>query len=77
MDEKREELKVDIAKVALPVLVERLGGLVTITEDESEALWARYGGRDRVAVKAEYSKVDRQLTLTLVSTQPPTGSRPA
>jgi hypothetical protein len=67
-DEKRARLKGDIAHLALPVLVERLGGVVTISAAEYEALWTRYGGRDRVAVRATYQGTE--LTLTLVSTQP-------
>jgi len=37
--DERDVLRLDIAKLALPVLVERLGGEVSITEDEAEAVW--------------------------------------
>lgn len=36
--DERDVLRLDIAKLALPVLVERLGGEVSITEDEAEAV---------------------------------------
>lgn len=65
MDE-RNALRLDIAKLALPILVERLGGEVSISEEEAEEVWRRYGGRKKVGVKASYQ--GSTLTLTLVAT---------
>lgn len=66
MDEKdRAAIRADVAKLALPVLVERLGGSVTITEAELTALGARYGGIRNLAVRADY--IDGKLLLSLVA----------
>lgn len=62
-DPKQRALSDNVAQLALPVLVERLGGAVEITEAEYEALWERYGGRDRIGVKAEYEGATLRLTL--------------
>jgi hypothetical protein len=64
-----EKIKADMASVALPVLIERLGGSVVITEEEYEAMGRRYGGVSRLAVQAEYH--GNALHLTLIKNPKP------
>jgi len=72
MDEnEREAIKSDAAKLALPVLVERLGGAVTITEDELNDLGRRYGGLRNLAVRIEYHGTELRLTLITAPRRPP------
>ena len=54
-----------IRRIALAALVERLGGEVTITEDEYAAMQQRYGPGN-LGVKAEY--VGKELRLSLMAT---------
>lgn len=64
-----DELKTDVAKLALPLLVERLGGTVEITEAEHQAFAERYGGLRNVGVQIEHTP--NGLRLTIVRTERP------
>lgn len=63
---KRDPM-VAIAHAAMPVLLDRLGGLATVSEVELVALSERYGGT--VAVSAEETEPG-VFRLTLVAAQP-------
>ena len=72
MDEnERARIKADAAQLALPVLVERLGGAVTITEAELSDLGRRYGGLRNLAVRIEYRGSEMRLTLIAAPRRPP------
>jgi hypothetical protein len=67
MDEtEKAGIRADVAKLALPVLVERLGGSVKITEAELEALTER-----KVAVRADYIGGELFLALVDAPARPP------
>ena len=68
---ERPGIKADVAKLALPVLVERLGGAVTITEAELADLGRRYGGPRNLGVRAEYHGSELRLTLVTPPRRPP------
>ena len=51
MDPRERQLA--IARNALPALVARMGGEVTITEEELEELGRAYGGFENMAVQVE------------------------
>jgi hypothetical protein len=61
---RTDEAKVEAAMLALPLLVERLGGVVEITEAELEALGIRHGGLRNVGVQIE--KISGGLRFTIV-----------
>lgn len=67
----KESIKNDAARLALPVLVERLGGSVTISEDELEELGRRYGGTKNIALEIRYHGQALHLTLISAPQQPP------
>jgi hypothetical protein len=54
---RKPDAMVAIAHAAMPILVDRLGGTVTVSEVDLAALSERYGGA--VAVTAEQVKGDR------------------
>lgn len=67
MDESEKAgIRADVAKLALPVLVERLGGSVKITQAEVEALTER-----KVAVRADYIGGELFLSLVDAPARPP------
>jgi hypothetical protein len=67
MDENEKAgIRADVAKLALPVLVERLGGSVKITEAELNALTKR-----KVAVRADYIGGELFLALVDAPARPP------
>jgi hypothetical protein len=68
---ERARIKADAAQLALPVLVERLGGAVTITEAELNDLGQRYGGLRNLAVRIEYHGSELRLTLITAPRRPP------
>lgn len=59
-----DEVKVGAAKLALPLLVERLGGVVEITEAELAALAQRHGGIRNAGVQIE--RIPDGLRFTIV-----------
>lgn len=59
-------IRSDVAKLALPVLVQRLGGSVKITEAELEALQLQ-----KVAVRADYIGGELFLALVDAPERPP------
>jgi hypothetical protein len=63
------DLRADVAKLALPLLVERLGGMVEITEAEQQAFADRHGGLRSVGVQVE--RTANGLRLTVVHTEQP------
>lgn len=67
MDPK--EIKDDVAQLAMPLLVERLGGTVEITEAEYQAFAERHGGIRNVGVKIDMT--DAGLRLTIVHAERP------
>jgi hypothetical protein len=71
--ERPGDRMVKVANVALPVLVDRLGGTVTVTAAELVALGERHGGA--VGVKVDELEPGRyRLTLVPVAPRP---ERPA
>jgi hypothetical protein len=64
----QDEIKDDVAKLALPLLVERLGGTVEITEAEYDAFVERHGRRS-AGVKIE--RTEAGLRLTIIHTERP------
>lgn len=50
-------------KLALPLLVERLGGVVEVTEAELDAFAARHGGLRKVAVHIDRTAGGLRLTI--------------
>ena len=61
-----------ITQLVLPVLLDRLGGSVTVTEDELAALEGRYGGG--VAVTAR-KLAEGSWSFSLVPGEPPDPGR--
>jgi hypothetical protein len=71
VDEKDRGIRDEAARLALPVLVERLGGEVTITEAEFEATGKRYGGIDNLGVEITYRNRELHLKLIASPKRPP------
>jgi hypothetical protein len=63
LDPNSEEFTTTIALIALPLLVERLGGTVEITEAELDALGERHGGIRRVGTRIEKTANGFRLTI--------------
>jgi hypothetical protein len=59
-----DEVKIEAAKLALPLLVERLGGVVEVTEAELEAFGERHGGLRSAGVQIE--RIPNGLRFTIV-----------
>lgn len=59
-----DEVKIEAAKLALPLLVERLGGVVEITEAELEAFGERHGGLRNAGVQIE--RISNGLRFTII-----------
>jgi hypothetical protein len=59
----------EVYQLALPLLVERLGGVVEITEAEFEAFAELHGGIRKVAVQIDRTATG--LRLTIVHAQRP------
>ena len=80
MDEQAMQAKARTRTVAannaLPVLVARAGGTVTITRQEFEELAARYGGAARMTVLIEQVDDGETMRLTLARKEPEQGSLP-
>lgn len=53
----------DVYKLALPLLVERLGGLVEITQAEYDAFAERHGDMRQIAVQIERTANGLRLTI--------------
>jgi hypothetical protein len=53
----------EVAKLALPLLVERLGGVVEITEAEHQAFAERHGGIRNVGVRVDRTASGFRLTI--------------
>jgi hypothetical protein len=53
----------DAYKLALPLLVERLGGVVEVTQAEYDAFAERHGGIHKVAVQIERTATGLRLTI--------------
>jgi hypothetical protein len=66
--ERRQDPMVLIANAALPVLLDRLGGSATVTEQDVAALTAKYGGHMGVQAIKDREGVIR---LTLARHDPP------
>lgn len=64
-DIKRQnsELGDDAYRLALPLLVERLGGVVEVTEAELDAFAERHGGLRKVAVQIDRTAAGLRLTI--------------
>ena len=60
--ERRQDPMILIANAALPVLLDRLGGSATITDEDFAALEAKYGGHMGVRATKDREGVIR-LTL--------------
>ena len=56
--------RLSLANNAMPVLVHRLGGEVTITQDDFDELARAYGGNENLAVAAELRDGVLRLWLT-------------
>jgi biotin carboxylase len=80
MDEQRMQDKARTRTVAannaLPVLVDRAGGTVTVTRQEFAELAARYGGASRMVVMVEDVAGGEAIRLTLTRKEPEQGSLP-
>ena len=61
----------DVAKLAMPLLVERLGGTVEITEAELQSLADRVGGGDLRRVGVQIERTSAGLRLTIIQKEPP------
>ena len=59
----REDIKTDVAKLALPLLVDRLGDTVEITRAEYDAFADRHGGVRQVGVQIEWTGGGMRLTI--------------
>ncbi len=59
-----DEMKIEAAKLALPFIVERLGGVVEITEAELQAFGERHGGLRNAGVQIE--RIPNGLRFTIV-----------
>ncbi len=68
----KDELKNEVALLALPLLVERLGGVVELTEPELEAFAERHGGIKNVGTKIE--KTPKGIRLTIVHVERPSAN---
>ncbi len=66
---KKDEIKNEVALLAMPLLVERLGGVVELTEAELEAFGERHGGIRNVGTKIE--KTPRGIRLSIVHVKRP------
>jgi hypothetical protein len=64
LDLNSDEFTTTIALIALPLLVERLGGTVEITEAELDALGERHGGIRRVGTQIKRTANGFRLTIT-------------
>jgi hypothetical protein len=53
----------DVYKLALPLLVERLGGVVEVTQAEYDAFAERHGGIRKVAVQIDRTATGLKLTV--------------
>jgi hypothetical protein len=53
----------DVYALALPLLVERLGGVVEISQAEYDAFAERHGGIGKVAVQIERTATGLRLTI--------------
>ena len=53
----------DAYKLALPLLVERLGGVVEVTQTEYDAFAERHGGIRNAAVQIERTATGLRLTI--------------
>lgn len=69
-----EEIKSEVAQLALPILVERLagpGGTVIITEQQYAEFGERHGGLRNVGVKLDWSGGQLYLSLIEKTDRPP------
>lgn len=64
-----EDLKNEIARLAMPLLVERLGGVVELTEAELDAFGERHGGIKKVGVRMD--RIPGGIRLTIVHVERP------
>jgi hypothetical protein len=69
MDPK--DISDDVAKLAMPLLVERLGGTVEITEAELQALADRVGGGQLRNVGVQIDRTPTGIRLTIVTKERP------
>jgi hypothetical protein len=65
-----DEIKDDVAKLAMPLLIERLGGTVTITETEFQLFVDRHGGNLR-NIGVQIERAPGGLRLTIVHKERP------
>ena len=65
-----EEIKTDVAALAMPLLVERLGGTVEITQAEYDAFVERHGGQRKVGVQIDRTPAGIRLTIIHVERPP-------
>ena len=75
MDPEELRKRQVVANNAMPILVHRLGGEVTITQDDFDELARAYGGYENLAVSA--SLVDGVLRLKLTRNPSALGPGPA
>jgi len=68
----RKDFADEVTRIAMPMLVERLGGTVEITEAELDALAARHGGIRRVGVQIDKTLNGFRLTIIQKDRPPPT-----
>lgn len=68
--EKAEGVGDEVYRLALPLLVERLGGVVEITEAEHDAFAERHGGIRNVAVQIQRTPTVG-LRLTIIHKERP------
>lgn len=66
----REEAVDESSKLALPLLVERLGGTVEITQAEYEAFVARHGGTAR-NIGVQIERTPNGLRFTIIHVERP------
>lgn len=59
----RDDFRAEVALIALPLLVERLGGTVEITQAELDALAERHGGIRQVGTQIEKTLNGFRLTI--------------
>lgn len=60
---KGKQDRLHMARIGLPVLLDRVGGRVTITRSDLDAVAAKYGGA--VAIRAEELEPGRSFRLSL------------
>jgi hypothetical protein len=66
-----DELKTEASKLALPLLVERLGGVVELTVGEYQAFVQRHGGSARnIGVQIERTRTGLRFTIIHVDREP-------